>query len=233
MSSQPYSTLPNTAGFQVLTPNPRAARTLGAKFDTVEQAAQRILQRHGLLAPSEIVRRYTLREAVREVIKPTDLGGYTRVVAATVQEILRAGFPYIDLGTDLTERASNLLALTLRYRGALRQLQLVDPAEVLWAAAELEPDPAPLLIAGYPRLGKGETAFLCAVAGEDSVLVLPTGAHPSFGLNTADRARARARRGRRGWGAAQPTPRGLPAAPPADAPTRLAEGACRANGRAA
>lgn len=66
------------------------------------------MRRHGLLCASEIVRRYTLREAVRELVNPTDLAGYTRVVAPTVQEILRAGFPYVDLGAALSERASVL-----------------------------------------------------------------------------------------------------------------------------
>lgn len=183
LSSEPSYVVPDAVDWQVLTPNPRAAHAFNVKFDSLERFARQTLRRHGFVIATELVRRHVLREAVQEVIKPTDLVGYTRVVAATVQEILRAGFPYNDPATALSERATGLLDLTRCYRDALRQQQLVDPAEVLWAAAELEPDPTPLLIAGYPRLGKGETAFLQAVAGEGSILILPTGAHPSFGLS--------------------------------------------------
>lgn len=178
-------TVPDARGRQVLTPNPRAARAFNVKFDSLERFARDILRRHGFVIATELVRRHALRKAVRELVKPLALAGYTCVVAPTVREILRAGFPYVDPGATLSERATVLLELTLRYRDTLRQQQLVDPAEVLWAAAELESNPIPLLIIGYPRLGKGETAFLKVAAGEGSVLVLPTGAYSSFGLNVA------------------------------------------------
>ncbi len=183
LSTQPHQVALETAGLQVLTPNPRAARAFRVKFSSLEHVARRIVRHHGLTVATEIVRRHALREAVRETAHPADIAGHTRHVAATVQEILRAGYPYIDPSPDLSERAQGLLELTLYYRDALRRQRLVDPAEVLWAATELEVDPLPLLVVGYPRLGKGEAAFLTAVAGEGSVVVLPTGAHPSFRLN--------------------------------------------------
>lgn len=175
--------MPDARGRQVLTPNPRAARALNVKFDSIERFARRTLRRHGFVIATELVRRHALRKAVQKVFKPADVAGYTCIVAATVQEILRAGFPYVDPGTVVSERASGLLELTLHYRNALHRQQLVDPAEALWTAAELESDTIPLLILGYPRLGKGETAFLQVAAGEGSVLFLPSGAHPCFGLN--------------------------------------------------
>lgn len=183
LSSQPHQLTLETAGLQVLTPNPRAARAFRVKFCSLEHVARRIVSHHGLTVATEIVRHHALREAIQETARPADIAGYTRYVAATVQEILRAGYPYHDPSPDLSERARGLLELTVHYRDVLRRQLLVDPAEVLWAATELEVDPLPLLVAGYPRLGKGEAAFLAAVAGEGSVVVLPTRAHPSFRLN--------------------------------------------------
>jgi hypothetical protein len=157
LSTQPHQVALETAGLQVLTPNSRAARTFQVKFSSLEHVARRTVRYHGLTVATDIVRRHALREAVRETAHPADVAGYTRVVAATVQEILRAGYPYINPSPDLSERAQGLLELTLYYRDALRRQQLVDPAEMLWAAAGLEANPEPLLVVGYPRLGKGKS----------------------------------------------------------------------------
>ena len=111
LSGEPDEALPPFGQGLVLTPNPRAARALGVKPVSLDLYARRCLRPHGLLVASELVRQHALREAVRAVMDPPDLPGYTRAVRGTVQEVLRAGFPYKDSGEDLSERARGTLSV--------------------------------------------------------------------------------------------------------------------------
>jgi hypothetical protein len=81
------------------------------------------------------------------------------------------------------------------YRGLLRAEELIDPAEMLWQAARALPERRPVLVWGYPRLGRDEVAFIDAVAGEGSVLRLPYAEDHTFYENreTAEELE------RRGW----------------------------------
>ena len=133
LSGEPDQTLPPFGQRLVLTPNPRAARALGVKPVSLDLYARRCLRPHGLLVASELVRQHALREAARAVIDPPDLPGYTRAVRGTVQEVLRAGFPYRDPGTNpdslsdgLSERARGTLEVARHYHDALRAERLID-----------------------------------------------------------------------------------------------------------
>ena len=183
LSPEAFRLQSDTGSSIVLTPNPRAARSLGVTPISIEQYARKTLRQHGLLVASELVRHHALRDAVRAVIGPSDLTGYTRTVRGTVQELMRGGFPYRDPGDDLSPRARHVLGLATHYVERLRAQALVDPAAVLWAAAEACAKRKTLSVIGYPRLGLGEWVFLDAAADDASVLTLPYGTHPSFSLN--------------------------------------------------
>ena len=75
------------------------------------------------------------------------------------------------------------------------QRGLIDPAEALWQAAQASPERRPVLVWGYPRLGRDEVAFIDAVAGEGSVVRLPYAEDHTFDENreTAEELE------RRGW----------------------------------
>jgi RecB family exonuclease len=156
----------------VVTPNPRAAAALGVAFASLASLARERLRSAGLLVATELVQRRALRRALIETLAPDDLEGTVRRYAPTIREALRAG-PQRPPTEALSERARQLLTATDRYRALLAERGQIDPAEALWAAAERVSQPRPLRLVGYPRLGRGEVAFVDALAADGSRLLLP------------------------------------------------------------
>ena len=123
----------------------------------------------------------------------SDPDGVARTLLPPIRELFRAG---ADVDADPGSlRARRVMEVARTYRTLLRADGLIDPAEVLWQAARALPERRPVLVWGYPRLGRDELAFIDAVAGEGSVLRLPYAEDHTFYENreTAEELE------RRGW----------------------------------
>jgi ATP-dependent helicase/DNAse subunit B len=160
-------------GLNVLTPNPRAARTLGVPHQTLENFARRTLQNAGLAVAPCLIAHRTLHKAVKEVLETSDSSGTARSLAPALREILRARADHKVLECSSSLRIRQLALVTRTYRNLLRQASLVDPSEILQEAILHKPARSPLFIYGYPRFGADELAFIEAVAGHDSIVLLP------------------------------------------------------------
>jgi hypothetical protein len=178
-------------GRTTLTPNENAARTLGVEPLSIEALARQILGDERIAHPLTIQR--LLWGAVEEALKRSDPNRVARTLFPPVRELFRAD---ADLDADPSSvRARRVMEVARTYRGLLRAEELIDPAEMLWQAARALPERRPVLVWGYPRLGRDEVAFIDAVAGEGSVLRLPYAEDHTFYENreTAEELE------RRGW----------------------------------
>jgi len=166
-------------GRTTLTPNANAARTLGVEPLSLEILARQILGDERIAAPLTIQR--LLRVAVEEALASSDPDGVARTLLPPIRELFRAD---ADLDADAGSlRARRVLEVARTYRSLLRAEGLIDPAEMLWHAARALPKRRPVLVWGYPRLGRDEVAFIDAVAGEGSVLRLPYAEDHTFNEN--------------------------------------------------
>jgi len=173
------------SGRTVLTPNERAARALlGRRVGSVSLAerAVRALRSRGTHVASPLERLMVLRQVVAADGSWADVRGTARRLEPVVSELLRAGLgvrPHLSAAlrasTDVAPRTTRVAELAVSYSRLLAQRGEVDPAEALWLGATAVQEQEPLLTYGYSRLGAAETAFLAALAGDGSVLVLPAG----------------------------------------------------------
>ena len=166
-------------GRTILTPNANAARTLGVEPLSIETLARQILGEERIAALLIIQR--LLRQAVEEALGSSDPDGVARTLLPPIRELFRAD---ADLDADPGSlRARRVMEVARTYRSLLRAEGLIDPAEMLWHAARAMPERRPVLVWGYPRLGRDEVAFIDGVAGEGSVLHLPYAEDHTFSEN--------------------------------------------------
>ena len=174
-----WSDVGQEQGRTTLTPNANAARTLGVEPLSLETLARQNLGDERIARPLIIQR--LLRQAVEETLGSSDPDGVARTMLPPVRELFRAG---ADLDSDPGSlRARRVMEVARTYRSLLRAEGLSDPAEMLWQAARVLPERRPVLVWGYPRLGRDEVAFVDAVSGEGSVLRLPYAEDHTFSEN--------------------------------------------------
>jgi hypothetical protein len=157
-------------GHTTLTPNANAARTMGVEPLSLETLARQILGDERIARPLIIQR--LLRAAVEEALGSSDPDGDARTLLPPVRELFRAD---ADLDADPgSPRARRVMEVARTYRILLRAEGLIDPAEMLWQAARAPPKRRPVLVWGYPRLGRDEVALIDGVAGNvgDAVALL-------------------------------------------------------------
>jgi RecB family exonuclease len=187
-----------TAGRRVLTPNVRAARALDVEACSLVGHATRRLQRAG--APrvaSSLEAQALMLEAVRRAWPGgRDVEGRARGVAPVIRGWLRAGADLAAIEAAGPPRAQAIARIARAYVAALANAGRLDPAQVLRAAAAL-PGKEDVLVAGYPRLGWDEAAYVEAVAGPGSCVLLPDACgedgrpEPAYAVNRALAARWR------------------------------------------
>ncbi|MBF2097191.1 MAG: PD-(D/E)XK nuclease family protein [Gloeomargaritaceae cyanobacterium C42_A2020_066] len=166
---------PDPAKYRVITPARAAAWHLfGVPALKLETLAMEVLERQTEVRRVSRLRadRY-LQTAVAEVLAPRDGVGTTRTLALPVRELLRQGVDLDRLQALGSPRTQQLAAVTRRYQQLLQAENLIDRAEVFWAAGRLGVQPQPLLVVGYPFLGPDQQAFLDQAAGPESLLILP------------------------------------------------------------
>ena len=171
-------------GRQVITPNPRAAGSLGVPALALEEMALQAVREGGFdLAPALIAHR-TLRSAAREALNVPDPEGTARSIAPSVQTLLRTGADLALLERIGSPRVRDLARVTHSYLGKLRARKLVDSSEVIWHAVKRPRLPRRnILVHGYFRPRVDELEFINSVAGDGSDYFLPCTEHPLFGEN--------------------------------------------------
>lgn len=169
---------------QVITPNPRAANSLGVPALTLEGMALQAVRDGGLdLAPALVAHR-TLRSAAREALNVPDPEGTARSIAPSVQTLLRTGADLSLLERVGSPRVKNLARLTKSYLGKLRARRFVDPSEVIWQAVKgSHLTRRNILVHGYFRPRVDELELINLVADNGSDYFLPCAEHPAFGEN--------------------------------------------------
>lgn len=167
----------------VITPNPRAARFLGTRSQTLDSVAEAVLNRAGISVASDLVAYRLLRESVRETISTADPEGVTRAWQPALRTLFHAVSDLRTLQQFPSVRVQQVGQLARAYQSHLRTHRYVDPAEALFAAANLPPQRRQILVYGYPRLGTDEMTFIEAVAGDGSHVYLPDGESTLFQEN--------------------------------------------------
>lgn len=194
--------------FYIVTPTPQTARSLRVPHHSLEALAIQTLGKNGLAVAPALIASRILRGAAAEVISTTDIEGTSRVFEPTLKELLQAGnwqqegnssSPSTDSNSPLTpislqlefssrKRFEQLARLAKTYRERLGKRNLIDPAEIFWQAAALLPERRSqslfyresLFLYGYHFPRPDELAFVDALAGDESILLLAGIDRPLF-----------------------------------------------------
>ena len=170
----------------VVTPSPQAAAKMGVPYVSLESLAQNMLVESGRrIADASKARRY-FEQAIVQTLATQDPQGISRTWLSTVQELMREGINAEQLKRSSTPQVLRLAMALDSYKCILTELGLVEPSEVLWNALALIRKTQPLILAGYPRLGRAELQFLNALAGPESIVLLPYANHTMFARNLID-----------------------------------------------
>ncbi len=172
----------------VMTPTPQAARSLSVAHFSLENLAKQIIGKNQFAEVPLLTAHRYLRQTVSEVLSTTDVEGTTRKVAPTLKELLRMGnwqenTPPSQKHIELPGRFQPLVNLAEIYQQRLREKKLLESAEILWFASQLNPIRQSLLVYGYDFPLMDQLQFVDAVAGDRSVWFLPVVNHPLFSEN--------------------------------------------------
>ncbi|MEM7594895.1 MAG: PD-(D/E)XK nuclease family protein, partial [Cyanobacteria bacterium P01_A01_bin.83] len=92
----------------------------------------------------------------------------------TIKDLLRSGIDLTKLQQHPNSRIQSLGKLGLVYQRNLRQIKRIDSAELYWQGVQSVQYQQAYLFYGYLAPGNDELAVINAIAGQDSVLVLPS-----------------------------------------------------------
>ena len=160
----------------VVAPHDRAARTIGTKAQTLSELAVILLSEVGgvgLKVAPEFTRRQVLQRVVRDLVPGADAVEMSDHLREGVRSLLLAGIDLERLGADESRRVRELAMVTKGYRGRLRELGQVDPAEMFWQAAALDLPRIGLFVYGYFALRADQIELIDRIAGDGSVVILP------------------------------------------------------------
>ena len=174
----PFDAIPSN--IEVFTPHRRAADAIGSPRRTLEEHAWQLLYRNGLNLADATERHVHLSAAVSEVMSHAHPGAVAEWLRPSIEALLRSGTKLADLKDDDSERVRQLAAVANRYLERLSARDLVDPAEALWRAAELETERRPILVYGYFRPRIDELALIDAIVGDGGQMILPSGSDSIF-----------------------------------------------------
>jgi ATP-dependent helicase/DNAse subunit B len=181
--------LPNNfvipADLQVITPSRTTAKTLGVNHYSLESLAENIVRQQGIALASSLLSHRLLRQTLQEVIRPRDIEGEIKRFLPVIKELLRTAVDLTKFAQSSSVRVRQLAQITAVYQKKLRAKKCIDPAELFWQAAKISNFQKPYLFYGYFYPDRDELAFIDAVAGNNSILVLPTGKEEIFRSNRA------------------------------------------------
>ena len=140
---------------------------------SLETLTQNIVRRRGIGIASTLLSRRLLQNAVREVIETQDVEGTAKAFLATIKDLFRSGIDLQILQQNADPRIQQLAKIAIAYQHQLRQRKRIDAAELYWQGSTNIIYQKPYLFYGYFAPAKDELEVINAIAGEDSILVLP------------------------------------------------------------
>ena len=164
---------PVESKFQVITPSKAIASHLKVPHVSLENLAQNIVRRQGIGIASALLSRRLLQNAVREVIKTKDAEGTAKAFLYTIKDLFHSGIDLSKLQANSDPRIQQLGNLAIAYQNQLRQVKRIDAAQLYWQGALNCNYQKVYTFYGYFAPSKGELALINAIAGQDSILVLP------------------------------------------------------------
>lgn len=171
-----------TSNLQIITPNSAIAHHIRQVINSqvkishysLEALTQNIVRRRGIKIASTLFSRRLLQNAVREVMVTKDVEGTAKAFFPTIKDLFRNGINLLLLQQNSDSRIKQLANLAIAYQQQLRQKNCIDSGELYWQGSMEVAYQKPYLFYGYFTPDTDELAVINAIAGQDSVLVLPT-----------------------------------------------------------
>ena len=177
MSRHLYLYLPRNLSdcshLQVITPTKAIARSLNISHYSLENLAEGIVRKQGWAIASSLLVHRILGEAIKETEGNTAIEGMARIVMPTLNSLFRSGVDLGKLQQYPAARVQKLAKLALIYRQKLRKRKAIAPAELLWQGSQMVTSTSSYLFYGYFTPGEDQIAFINAIAGDNSIMVLP------------------------------------------------------------
>ena len=162
---------------QVITPTKAIARTLDIPHYSLESLAEAVVSKQGWAIASSLMAHRIVREAIRETHEHKDIEGIARLVTPTLNSLFRSGVDFEALRQYSSARVQKLAQLAFVYQQKLRDRKAIATAELFWQGSKVGTWQChiPYLFYGYFTPGEDRIAFINAIAGDESIMVLPGG----------------------------------------------------------
>ena len=141
---------------------------------SLETLTQNIVRRRGMGIASTLLSQRLLQNAVRQVTETQDIEGAAKAFLPTIRDLFRGGIDLQILQQNADFRIQQLAKIAIAYQDRLRQRKRIDAAELYWQGSKNIAYQKPYLFYGYFAPAKDELAVINAIAGEDSILILPS-----------------------------------------------------------
>ena len=178
--------------FQVITPTKAIARSLNVPHYSLESLAEGVVRKQGWAIVSSLMAQRILREAIRETHGNKNIEGIASLVTPTLNSLFHSGVDFNALQKYPSVRVQKLATLALLYRQKLRERKAISrseaakpiaSAELFWQSSQIVTNTSSYLFYGYFNPGEDRIAFIDAIAGNDSIMVLPCGEGDFFAGN--------------------------------------------------
>ena len=173
----------NLTDYKVLTPHKGAADELEVSHQSLKQVALQLLKSRGYEVATRAVAFETLSNVITDLFPESDDSSLAAGITLALQTIIRTGIDLHRLEQFGSARVKHLALIAREYQFRLRKKGLVDSEEVLWQASLLPIEPQKLFIYGYYRARTEEINLLAKLAGDGSIMYLPTSEHSIFKTN--------------------------------------------------
>ena len=160
---------------QVITPDLPIARSLNVSQYSLQVLAETIVHQQGIAIASALFSRRLMQDTVKEVLGVKDITGIAISWLNTVKDLLCSGMDFLALADFPELRVKNIAKVALLYQQKLKQFNCIDAAQLFWQAAIDCKNFNSYLFYGYFAPTQDQIVFINALAGENSILVLPTG----------------------------------------------------------
>ena len=167
---------------QIITPSKVIANRICKAIDrdlqishySLESLTQNIIRRQGKKIASALLSRRLLQNAVEQTIATENIEGTATAFLATIKDLFRSGIDLARLQQNPDLRIQQVGKVAIAYQTQLRTKNCIDAAELYWQNLGDRFLQKPYLFYGYFAPTRGELRMFNAIAGEDSILVLPT-----------------------------------------------------------
>lgn len=167
----------------IFTPTKPIARSLKVSHLTLENVAETVIQKKGLKIASTLLTRRLLQKAIKTILQVKDFVGISAMWTPIIQELLSSGSNLLTLQEHSQTRVRNLAQVAIFYQEQLRKVNCIDRSELFWQATKYCQLKKSCLFYGYFTPNANILAFINALSGHHSLLVIPDGELASFCQN--------------------------------------------------